>query len=114
MFADRYGFPITVGSKTAKFILYEKFPVKGKLSEMIKGPSGIKLSLNQLTQQIQFTVDPDISPKCHVYSFFRVTKSPILVYGPVLEIALAFMVDLEKYSADLQRHGIAVRFPEKS
>ena len=94
-FADRYGLPITVGSKTEKFILYEKFPVKGILSEVIKGPSGVKLSLNQLTQRIQFTVDPDISAECHVLSFIQVTKPPFLVDGMVIEISLAFMVDVE-------------------
>jgi len=114
-FADRYGFPITVGSKTANFILYEKISVKGALSEMIKGPSGIKMSLNQFTQQIQFSVDPGVSLNCQTHLFVRVTKSPpIQIDGTVLEVALAFIVDLERYAADLRRHGVAIRLSRNS
>ena len=89
-FAERYGVQITVGSVTAKFVIYEKIPIIGSKTDFIKG---------------------FLKEEGHFYQHFFLREK-----NGFFEVAYAFMLDVKKYISDLLEHGVHVdlqKLPKK-
>jgi len=87
-FAEKYGFLIKVGDISGKFIIYKKMPFHGNQINVVKALVG---------NQRRF-----------IHTFLMRTGNGFL------EIAYAFMLDVDKYISDLHEHGINVdpdKFP---
>jgi len=77
---DAYGDDLTVGSKRGKFFLYERVPVDPvRETTFISG----------------------LSPRFLASFFIRPSDN-----GTLLEVSMAFAIDLDKYTAALGRHGV--------
>ena len=84
-FANSYGLEMKVGATKGKFILYERIPAEGnKEIELVTGK--LPESKNFINSLV-----------------FRKNANP-----PSFDVALAFSLDVEKYKADLRKHGVPV------
>jgi hypothetical protein len=89
-FVDVYGLEISVGGirSTEKLILYRSFQATKD---------------SKPTQLVQIHSDTTPLPRFEMHHFLKVT-SP----GGLVEVAIAFAIDLTRYEQDLERHGVTV------